>query len=103
MKGFLSLVLGGISFFLIAGSQMNAYLQSNLYLHTIGDLTPSMATVHWSVKMIAVSIALIALAFSINYTRSGQQKMNVVNRIGRYFAILAIILSIIPVYQVFLK
>lgn len=103
MKGLLALLLGGLSFALIAGSQINVYAHSSLSLISNGDLTPSVVSVHWSIKMITVSIALIALAFSINYTRSGQKKMNILNRVGRYLAILAIILSIIPVYQIFLK
>jgi len=102
MKGFLSLLLGGLSFALIVGSQMNAYAQSSLIV-LVDDLSQAIVSVHWSIKMITISIALIALAFSINYTRSGQKKMNIVNRVGRYLAILAIILSIIPVYQIFLK
>lgn len=103
MKGLLSLLIGGLSFALIAGSQINAYAQSSAILISNGELTPNVVTVHWSIKMITISIALIALAFSINYTRSGQKKMNILNRVGRYLAILAIILSIIPVYLIFLK
>ena len=104
MKGLLSLIIGGLSLALIAGAQRNAYLDSLAILITSENaLTPTVVTVHWSIKMIAFSIALIALAFSINYSRSGQQKMNIANRVGRYLALLAIILSIIPVYQVFLK
>ena len=104
MKGLLSLLIGGLSFALITGAQINAFLSSNAVLITNEDsLSPTVVSVHWSIKMIAFSIALIALAFSINYSRSGQQKMNIANRVGRYLALLAIILSIIPVYQVFLK
>ena len=103
MKGLLSLIFGGLSFFIIAASQINAYMQSKLTLIPTNDLAPSVISVHWSMKMISISIAILALAFSINYTRSGQKKMNIVNRVGRYLAILAIILSIIPVYQIFLK
>lgn len=103
MKGLLALIIGGLSFALIAGSQMNAYTQSSVSLIVKGDLSATIISVHWSIKLITISIALIALALSINYTRSGQKKMNVVNRVGRYLAILAIILSIIPVYQIFLK
>ncbi len=104
MKGFLSLLIGGLSFALIAGAQMNAYLASmQSQLIVIENLIPQIVTVHWSMKMIAAALAFIALAFSINYTRSGQKKMNIANRVGRYLAILAIILSIIPVYLIFLK
>lgn len=104
MKGLLSLLIGGLSFALIVGAQMYAYLASSAILITNENaLTPNIVSVHWSIKMIAISIALIALAFSVNYSRSGQQKMNIANRVGRYLALLAIIMSIIPVYQVFLK
>ena len=103
MKGLLSLIIGGLSFALIAGAQMNAFTKSSKSLIVLPDIQLEIIFVHWSIKMIAASIALIAVALSINYTRSGQQKMNVANRVGRYLAILAIILSIIPVYQIFLK
>ena len=104
MKGLLSLLLGGLSFATITASQMNAFIESTAILitHDIGEI-PKVVSVHWSIKMISISIALVAIALSINYTRSGQNKMNVVNRVGRYLAILTIILSIIPVYQIFLK
>ncbi len=104
MKGMLSLIFGMLSFAIIAISQTNAFVESSSILITKeSDLAPIIIAVHWSVKLISISIALIALALSINYSRSGQQKMNVANRVGRYLALLAIILSIIPVYQVFLK
>ena len=104
MKGFLSLVLGGLSFALIAGAQFNAFLSSSAVLITQeNSISPVMVSVHWSLKLISIAIALVALAFSINYTRSGQKKMNIANRVGRYLAILAVILSIIPVYLIFLK
>lgn len=103
MKGLLSLIIGGLSFALIAGSQLNAFALSMRMNITTGDLTPTLVSVHWSIKLITISIALIAVALSINYTKSGQRKMNVANRVGRYLALLAIILSIIPVYQIFLK
>lgn len=100
MKGLLSLILGGLSFVIIIGSQINAFLSSKIL---IGTADINIVNVHWSIKMIAASIALIALAFSITYTKSGQKKMNIPNRIGRYLSILAVILTIIPVYQIFLK
>ena len=89
---------------LITGAQINAFLASNAVLIIDeNSFLPTVVFAHWSIKMIALSISLIALSFSINYSRSGKQKMNVVNRVGRYLALLAIILSIFPVYQVFLK
>ncbi|HAI58189.1 MAG TPA: hypothetical protein DGP89_00475 [Saprospirales bacterium] len=104
MKGLLSLIIGGLSFMLITGAQINAFLASNAVLIIDeNSFLPTVVFVHWSIKMIALSISLIALSFSINYSRSGKQKMNVANRVGRYLALLAILLSIFPVYQVFLK
>ena len=104
MKGLLSLIIGGLSFMLITGAQINAFLASNAVLIIDeNSFLPTVVFVHWSIKMIALSISLIALSFSINYSRSGKQNMNVANRVGRYLALLAILLSIFPVYQGFLK
>jgi len=104
MRGLLSLIIGGLSFAIIVGSQLQAYQASELLLVRLENEDALVSNFyHWSTRMIVVSGALVAISFSINCTRSGQQKMNIVNRVGRYLAVLAIILSIIPVYQIFLK
>lgn len=100
MKGLISIVCGLVSFSIISVAQMYAYRDSMLY-RTTSELTD--ISIDWKFKLISIAIALLSIAYSISYTKSGKQKMGIVNRVGRYLAILAILLCIIPLYQVFVN
>ena len=63
MEGLLSLIIGGLSFMLITGAQINEFLASNAVLIIDeNSFLPTVVFVHWSIKMIALSISLIAVA-----------------------------------------
>lgn len=92
-------MLGILSFVLITIAQVSAYRSASLQV--IGDDT--VASYDWKVRLFSAALAILCIAYSINYTRSGQQKLYLVNRVGRLLAILALILCLLPLYKIYLR
>lgn len=100
MKALVSIVCGMMSFVMISMAQVKAYTQSTSQILDSGS---SIVSIDWKIKMLTGAIALLSIAYSIYYTRSGQTKLNIVNRVGRLLALLAIILCVIPVYKIYVR
>lgn len=95
MRGIFSFVLGLAAVVTIIAHQYLTYQDVQA-----GNI---LATLDWKIRMISAALALFGIAQSIAYTKTRLKQFYYLNRVGRLLAVLAILLAILPLYQVFLK
>lgn len=97
MKAICSILAGTIAIVIILGMQANLLLLIRLH-KAEKVISPAVYSIGFGTKTGVILLGIIAIFCSILYSKSNQRKLKMINRIGLFFGILAIILCFIPLY-----
>lgn len=98
MKAIISAISGLISFVLISGAQLNLLMLRKASHHQ--ENLAEIYSIGYGTKIIISLLALLAIWSSIYYNKTGGQKYNIINRVGRLLGIVAILLCFIPLHLI---
>ncbi len=96
MKAIVSILCGQISFWIIAGVQIDMLMLTRI--QQVDPITPHIYAIGSSIKLISIAFALTAIIFSILYSKTNKHKLKIINKLGMILGIIAILLCFIPIY-----
>jgi len=99
MQAIISIITGMIGFVIIAGMQLYLLLFIKIYSGN-SQLSPALYSIGIETKIVTIILGVIAIASSILYTRTNKYKLRIINNVGMFFGILAIILCFIPLFLI---
>ena len=96
----ISALFGVVSLSIISGMQASVYMK--MHIEKISDLTPSVYAIGTSTKFLGLTIAVVGIIAGIMYNKSELKKLKLINYVGIFMCSFAIVLSIFPIYRLFL-